>query len=425
MPAFSLLTTLVLITLVMSVILGAVAYLILLERKISAWMQDRLGPNRIGLPLVPLSQTLGLGHAIVDGLKMLLKEDIIPKHVDKLFYIIAPSVSAATALLAFAVIPFGPSAVPPSTIPLELTNEQVALTDESLKQVVQEFNSKQDEYRNQLNLVIAPGLDIGFLFTFAITSLAAYGIILGGWSSDNKYSLLGALRSSAQLISYELPLGLAILSVVLCVGSLNLERIVDYQIKNGWMIGLMPLAFILFLTSVFAECNRLPFDLPDAEQELVGGYHTEYSSIKFGLFFLGEYIHMITTSFMLSILFFGGWHFPGTDKLEGITYFICSMLILLAKVFSFILLYMLIRWTLPRFRFDQLMGLAWQVLIPLGVINLVGIIIVHEFFEASKLGMLFVSILLLMVTTGLICSDHTLQSRQPISLRQSLQVGRF
>ena len=414
MPEFVLLTTVVFITLVMSVILGAVAYLILLERKISAWMQDRLGPNRIGLPLVPFSQSLGLGHAIVDGIKMLLKEDIIPKHVDKLFFIIAPSVSAATALLAFAVVPFGPSVAPPQPVPIWVS-PNIEGKEALIDNAVATFQSQQSDYRSKTNFIIAPGLDIGFLFTFAITSLAAYGIVLGGWSSDNKYSLLGALRSSAQLISYEIPLGTAILAVVICVGSLNLERIVDYQVNHGWLVSVLPLGFILFLTSVFAECNRLPFDLPDAEQELVGGYHTEYSSLKFGLFFLGEYIHMITTSFMLAILFFGGWYFPGIQQLNGLPYFVAGFAVLFFKVFCFILLYMLVRWTLPRFRFDQLMGLAWQVLIPLGAINIIGVMIVQEFFSGNQLILLALSLLLILTTTGLVSVNHTLQSKTTIS----------
>src|SRR5262249_47431209 len=247
---------------------GTCAYLILLERKVAAWMQDRIGPNRAG--------PRGLLQPIADMLKFVFKEDIIPSHVHRLFYLLAPVIAAGAATLAFAVVPFGPTSSDPS----------------------------------QYQFVIAPRVDIGILFVFAITSLTVYGIILGGWSLNDKYSMLGGLRSSAQLISYEIPIGMSVLGVILLAGSLNLERIIQQQIDGGWNLLYQPLAFLIFLIGVLAECNRLPFDLPEAEQELVGGYHTEYSALKFGLFFLGEYTHVITTSFLLVILFLGGWHLP-------------------------------------------------------------------------------------------------------------------
>ena len=219
---------------------------------------------------------------------------------------------------------------------------------------------------------------------FAIGSLAVYGIILGGWSANSKYSLLGAMRSSAQIISYEIPLGMSILGVALFCGSLNLEKIIDWQVHNGWFILYQPLAFLLFMTAVFAECNRLPFDLPEAEQELVGGYHTEYSSMKFGLFFLGEYTHMVTTSLLMSIVFFGGWHLPGfTDQFTGIWGVTAAFAALAGKVCCFIVLFMLVRWTIPRFRFDQLMHLAWKVMIPLSLLNLLAVVIALEFLGDS------------------------------------------
>jgi len=242
-----------------------------------------------------------------------------------------------------------------------------------------EYDKSQVDYRQQFTLAVAPGLDIGILLTFAVGSLAVYGIILGGWSANSKYSLLGALRSSAQIISYEIPLGMSILGLILFTGSLNLESSIAWQADHGWFILYQPLAFLLFMTAVFAECNRLPFDLPEAEQELVGGYHTEYSSFKFAMFFLGEYIHMITTSFLMAILFFGGWHLPGVSNVTGIAGVILKFAIVSAKVGAFILLYMLVRWTIPRFRFDQLMGLAWKVLIPLSILNVIGVMVIREF----------------------------------------------
>jgi NADH-quinone oxidoreductase subunit H len=242
----------------------------------------------------------------------------------------------------------------------------------------------QERYEATPQIMIAPGVDIGILFTFAVSSLAVYGIILGGWSSNNKYSMLGALRSSAQIISYEIPLGTAILSVLLYAGSLNLEKIIDSQAGAagiGWHILYQPLTFLMFMIAVFAECNRLPFDLPEAEQELVGGYHTEYSSLKFVMFYLGEYIHMVTMSFMMSVLFFGGWHLRWVSDIgvDGtVLNYVVKLLVLGGKVSFFILFFMLIRWTIPRFRFDQLMGLAWQTLIPLSLVNLVGVMVVRE-----------------------------------------------
>jgi NADH-quinone oxidoreductase subunit H len=217
----------------------------------------------------------------------------------------------------------------------------------------------------------------------AVSSLAVYGVILGGWSSNNKYSLLGSLRSSAQIISYEIPMGTALLSVLLFAGSMNLERVVDSQINGiGWNVIYQPLTFLMFMIAVFAECNRLPFDLPEAEQELVGGYHTEYSSVKFVFYYLGEYIHMVTTSFLMVVLFFGGWHLPWLSDLGGdgtILNYVIRMAIIGGKVCLFILFFMLIRWTIPRFRFDQLMGLAWQTLIPLSIANLVLVMIVQQY----------------------------------------------
>ena len=361
--AFDLTYTLVVIVAVFAVVMGSVAYLTFLERKISAWVQDRLGPNRVG--------PWGLLQPIADGLKFFLKEDIIPRHVDRVFYFLAPGVGVATALLAFAIVPFGPSSPPPG--PVAVT------ADRPVEVAVAQHTADVEAYRSQRTFAIAPGLDIGILFAFAIGSLVVYGIILGGWSSNSKYSLLGSLRSSAQIISYEIPLGMSVLGVFLFVGSVNLERILDYQANHGWFILYQPLAFLLFMVSVFAECNRLPFDLPEAEQELVGGFHTEYGSMKLGLMLMVDYIHMITTSFFMAILFFGGWHFPGITNVEGTWGIVLKFLVLALKVFFFLMLYMLVRWTIPRFRFDQLMALAWQVMIPLAMVNLVCVMVVKEF----------------------------------------------
>lgn len=362
MPDFNLLITIITIAVVMGALQGTCAYLILLERKIAAWVQNRKGPNRVG--------PWGLFQPLADGLKFVLKEEVIPKHVDKLFYLIAPAIAVFMALFAFAVVPFGPTdaAPQPEVWPQTVAEEQQFLASES----GQQFQQASAEYSDTYQFVIAPNVNIGMLFIFAVGSLAVYAVVLGGWSSNNKYSIMGSLRASGQMISYEIPLGTAILGVILITGSLNLEQIIEHQVNHGWNILYQPLAGLLFITAIFAECNRLPFDLPEAEQELVGGYHTEYSGMKFALFFLGEYTHMITTSFIVMVIFFGGWHFPGLAD-AGI---IVKLLIFAGKMASFIVFYMLIRWTIPRFRFDQLMSLAWKVMIPLTLLNLVGVMIV-------------------------------------------------
>jgi NADH-quinone oxidoreductase subunit H len=367
MDAFNLWPTILTIVAVLGIILGVCAYLILIERKVAAYVQDRIGPNRVG--------PRGLLQPIADGLKFLFKEDIIPAHVDKLLYLLAPAVAMSTALVAFAVVPFGPTTVPPEPPPAHASSEELAQFQEDLQ-----------AYRETDQFVIAPNVDIGILYVFAVGSLAVYGIILGGWSANSKYSFLGGLRSSAQLISYEIPLGLSVLGVILFSGSLNLEQIIRQQTEptvggfGVWNICVQPLAFLLFLTSVFAECNRLPFDLPEAEQELVGGYHTEYSALKFAMFFLGEYTHMITTSFLVVILFFGGWHCPfiAEPAATGPLAVLAKLVVFAAKVSFFIFLFMWVRWTIPRFRFDQLMGLAWKVLIPLALLNLVAVMVVQH-----------------------------------------------
>jgi NADH-quinone oxidoreductase subunit H len=333
---------LVKILIVVGVTQGAVAYLILVERKVAAYAQDRIGPNRCGREF---GLPFGLLQPLADGAKMLLKEDVIPSYVSKPVFILAPSIAIIAAMIGFAVVPFGP--VGPGS-PWLMQQGQV------------EFQ-------------IAPGIDVGIVYIFAIGSLAVYGVILGGWASNNKYSFLGGLRSSAQLISYEIPLGMSILGIVLLARSLDLNTIVNWQDSHVWGILVQPIGCLLFMTSAFAETNRLPFDLPEAEQELVGGYHTEYSAMKFGMFFLGEYLHVITVSYLTVILFFGGWDVPFLLDQHQVGWIpaLAKMLVLMAKVGLMIFFMMWVRWTLPRFRYDQLMDLAWKSLIPLALVNLV------------------------------------------------------
>jgi NADH-quinone oxidoreductase subunit H len=324
------------ILIVVGVTQGTVAYLILVERKVAAYAQDRIGPNRAGSEFgIPFA----LLQPLADGAKMLLKEDVVPKYVTKPLYLLAPWIAITTAMIGFAVVPFGP--VGPDQI---------------------------------INFQIAPNVNIGILYVFAVGSLAVYGVILAGWASNNKYAFIGALRSSAQLISYEMPLGMSILGMVLIVGSLDLSEIISWQSRHHlWGVVVQPLGFILFFVSAFAETNRLPFDLPESEQELVGGFHTEYSAMKFGMFFLGEYLHVITVSYLTVILFFGGWDLPFvlTPEQTGLLSAILKVGVLLFKVGLVILFIMWVRWTLPRFRYDQLMDLAWKSMIPLALVNLV------------------------------------------------------
>ena len=362
MPPFDPYYTAIVIVGLIAGVLGVCAYLTLGERKISAWMQDRLGPNRVGPG--------GLLQPMADGGKFFLKEEVIPDHVDKVFYLLAPAVAVGTALLALAVVPFGPTVPPP---------EPVSLTQSA---PVAAFERQQAEYQSHFNFVLAPGLDIGVLYVFALGSLAVYGVILAGWSANNKYSLLGALRSSAQIVSYEIPLGMSVLGVFLIVGSLNPEAIIGWQTSHGWWLAaFQPLTLLLFMTSGYAESSRLPFDLPEAEQELVGGYHTEYSSLKLGLMLLTEYVHLVTGRFILSVLFLGGWSFFGLESVfeNPVAAAVVKLLILCGKMVFLCVFAQFIRWTIPRFRFDQLMNLAWKVMIPLALLNLVAVMVVLEF----------------------------------------------
>jgi NADH-quinone oxidoreductase subunit H len=335
-------------------LMTAAAYLVLVERWMAAWVQDRKGPNRVGIPLTKI-RLFGLGQPLADGLKIILKEDFTPRHVDKVLYAAAPLVLLAASLAIFAAIPFG-SVLPPLGIP--------GLPD-------------------PIPFLVAPALDVGVLWVFALSSIAVYGVLLGGWASNNKYGFLGGLRSSAQLVAYEIPLGLGLLGVVLAAGSLKLDAIMNAQAETGiWYAFAQPLGFIVFLVAAFAEAARLPFDLPEAEQELVGGYHTEYSGIKLLLFLVSEFLHMVTAAFLIVIMFLGGWHLWGvTGSGQEVTWLgaLLRFLVLSGKIFGVILFFMLVRWSWPRFRFDQLMNLAWKVMLPLGLANLVTVAAVEEF----------------------------------------------
>jgi NADH-quinone oxidoreductase subunit H len=319
---------------VFTVIMVGVAMLTLAERKISAWIQDRHGPNRVG-------GKFGLLQPAADGLKNIMKEETYPEAAYKAIFILAPVMSFIPALMTFAVIPFAA----PLPTPWGL-----------VKMVVAD----------------AP---IGFLYILAISSLGVYGIVLAGWSSNNKYSLLGGLRSSAQMVSYEVAMGLAAVTVLLLAGNVQLDEIVQNQIVGGWYIFPLLLGFFIFLVSAFAETNRLPFDLPEAESELIAGYHTEYSGMAFAMFFISEYSAMITQSALMATLFFGGWDIPFTMWDNVAPHTLLKTLVTFAffwvKILAFVFVFIWVRWTLPRFRYDQLMALGWKFLLPLSLVYIV------------------------------------------------------
>ena len=310
-----------------------VAYTTLAERKVSAWIQDRHGPNRVG--------PWGLLQVAADGVKNFMKEETMPGEVNKPLFILAPALAFTTAMIAWAVIPFGAPLPTPW---------------------------------GKIDLVVAD-LPIGFLYVLAITSLGVYGIVLAGWSSNNKYSLLGGLRSSAQMVSYEIAMGMSLVCVLLMSGNVSLNGIIEQQQATAWNIVLLSIAGFLFIVSAFAETNRVPFDLPEAESELVAGYHAEYSGMKFSMFFIAEYANMITASAMFVTLFFGGWDIPFTQWDNSGPATVLKSLVTFGafalKLYFFVFFYIWIRWTLPRFRYDQLMSLGWKFMLPVALAYIV------------------------------------------------------
>jgi len=312
-------------------------YSTLIERKVAGWFQDRHGPNRAG--------PWGLLQPLADGIKLFFKEEFMPNTADRFLYILGPSLTMFIALLTSAAIPWGPDLV------INGVTYSMQVAD----------------------------INIGILYIFAVVSIGVYGIMIGGWASNNKYALLGAVRASSQMISYELAMSLSIITIVMMTGSLSMRDIVAQQQGFHWNILYQPLGFMIFLICAFAETNRSPFDLPECETELVGGYHTEYSSMKLGFYLFAEYINMFISGAVMATLFLGGYHFPFIDKL-GLSpnvFALVSFMIFFTKITFFGFIFMWIRWTLPRFRYDQLMKLGWKSLIPLAILNVVvtGIII--------------------------------------------------
>jgi NADH-quinone oxidoreductase subunit H len=454
------------------VVLGAVAYLILLERKTASWVQDRIGPNRVGFGgLIPLliapmglllpkesfakleaiaeklrlKHMFGLGQPLADGLKFIVKEDYRPKGTDAVLFSLAPAAMVFVVIISIAVIPWGG---------IRQASREIASTDPHLTAAgaaqyiasgstlvgePQPISSSGNDYiykiTYQYPFQIA-SLNIGVLFVLATLSLAVYGVVIGGWASNNKYSFLGGLRATANMISYEIPLGLAVLTIALMYASLDMGDIVEKQahywghIVPAWNCFCHPLAFVMFLICIHAEANRAPFDLAEAEQELVGGYHTEYSSMRFALFFLGEYAGMVTTSAVCVALFFGGWHFPFADRatLAVANFFgfhnapidlahpavttswaVCIVRagIFFVKTLVIIFVFMWTRWSLPRFRFDQLMMLAWRALIPISLVLLLATTVVIYAFGGKSAtygvgGWMAVTLLIVNVIVGAI-----------------------
>jgi NADH-quinone oxidoreductase subunit H len=385
------------IVVMLHAILGGCAYSIMLERKLSAWMQDRVGPNRVG--------PRGLFQPLADGLKFLLKEDYNPRGVDKWLFLLAPAFIMTPAMIGFVIVPF--------TGPIDITG-LVALIG------VAEAGAT---YSVRL---IGADINIGVIYLVAVGSLGVYGVVLGGWASNNKFSFLGGLRASAQMVSYEIPMGLSLLAVVLMAGTLDPFEIIRQQQEGAWNLLQLPVAAVIFYACMLAESNRAPFDLAEAESELIGGYHTEYSSMKFAIFFLGEYFHMITGAAFFTMLFLGGW---SLDPIAGLIGWdivnagevwwvgLIQFAVVLFKIFLMVAFGMAVRWTLPRFRFDQLMKLAWEGMIPT---SLLVVLITSVWIFLGWQDWMFLASL---ATIVIIFIAHPLMPRQETPNRRIRLIG--
>ncbi len=395
---------------VVHVLLGSITLMVYMERKVSAYAQDRIGPNRCGFDFgLPILKALfrnfrfwGLGQSLADGIKMILKEDYRPKGADKILFTLAPMFAVIPALIAWAVIPWG---------------GYVNVMDISIGGTLVVEGGRA--------LVAAADLNIGFIYLLAVTSLGVYGVTLGGWSSNNKFSFLGGLRCSASMISYEVPMGLCILAVVLTSGSVSPQALVEQQIANGWYVMAMPLACLLFFVCSLAEANRAPFDNAECEQELVGGYHTEYSAMRLGLFLLGEYAHIAGGSAFLVLLFFGGYHLPFVAMTEpsaiGIVPALVKFNVFFIKTALVVLLVMMVRWTIPRMRYDQVMKLCWNSMIPLSIVLVVATSIML-FIGLDSTPWLFG---MNVVLTGLAMVVFSITPKQAVNRRIQLAGSRF
>ena len=323
-------TVFIFLAVLLLITLGVAAYETYMERKVAAFMQDRIGPDRAG--------PFGLLQPLADGGKMFMKEDFVPANANRWLYFLGPAIAMTTALLTGVVIPWGGTLV------------------------IGDFTMNMQ----------AADPEIGILYVFAMVSIGVYGIMLGGWASNNKFALLGAIRAASQMVSYELAMGMSIVALVLHTGTLSLGGIVDQQIDGLWNVVYQPLGFLLFIVCAFAECNRAPFDLAECETELVGGYHTEFSSMKLGFYLFAEYVNMFISSAVMATLFFGGYDIPFFDQAGRTEWWVTALGtgMFFGKIVFFIFVFMWIRWTLPRFRYDQLMNLGWKKLIPLAILNI-------------------------------------------------------
>jgi len=396
------------IAVLLAALMTAAAYLVLVERWIAAWVQDRLGPNRVGIPLTNI-RIFGLGQPIADGLKLIFKEEFVPGHVDRILYNVAPVVTFVAAVAVYAVVPLG-------AVDLGISGWA------------------------PVDLTVVPAFDAALIFLFAANGAAVYGIILAGWSSNNKYSLFGAMRGAAQLIAYEIPLSLALIALACYAGTLRIDEIVLQQAESGvWNIVLHPLAFVVFFVAATAEAGRLPFDLPETEQELVGGFHTEYSGMRLMTFLVSEFLHMITAAVLIVLLFLGGWHLwflTGSEPVAGIGGAIIRIVVFVAKVLAVVFFFMWMRWSWPRFRFDQLMALAWKPLISWGIVQVTILVVWYAWWEPlvvsqgwsslPVLGLInWVTFILTWVITAAVAQPHYDNSprRDLVRLAQDMREG--
>jgi NADH-quinone oxidoreductase subunit H len=365
--AFPFIVISVAVLIAFQIVLMIVAYTVLAERKVLGWIQGRVGPNRVG--------PWGVLQPFADLLKFIFKEDLVPDKSTKFVYFLAPLVALTCALLPMVVYPFGPRIADP--LGWLVPYVQGTFAGDAVIWVA--------EQARNMPLTIA-SIDVGVLFVLGITSIGVYGIALAGWSSNSKYSLMGGLRSSAQMISYELAMGASVIGVVMLAGTLDLNGIIYAQINSPFRLFIIPqiIGFFVFLIAAFAETNRVPFDLPEAETELVAGFHTEYSALKFALFFMAEYVNMFTVSVMCTVLFLGGWYVPGLGRLfepGSIPYAVISHFAFIGKICAFLFFYIWVRGTLPRFRFDQLMNFGWKFLLPVALANVFFTIVIVYFLN--------------------------------------------
>jgi NADH-quinone oxidoreductase subunit H len=409
-------------------VLGLVAYGVYLERKISAYIQDRVGPNRVGfdfgLPFLKfLKGCLALGQPLADGIKFFVKEDFTPTNVDKVLFTLAPVFAVVPALIGFVVMPWGGYIEIPAAQDMAFFNWLFETRAGDM------FFALFGHLEAQTVSVSGAEVHIGIIYLLAVASIGVYGVTLGGWASNNKYSMLGGLRATAQMISYEIPLGLALLSTLLITGTFMPNEIIAYQVEHGWMMLSMPLAAILFYVCGLAEANRAPFDNAEAEQELVGGFHTEYSSMRFALYFLAEYAHLVTACAFFVLLFMGGYHLPLVGITDPAATGLLAMLVKIGvfsiKVVLMVCFAMVVRWTVPRIRYDQVMMLGWQAMIPSGMLIIVVTSVMVYFGQTTLVPMLGANIGILVV---LLIAQHlfaTIYGRSTANRKIGLWGSRY